>query len=191
MRASSRRALNKPCNRLASSRLLLVPIRTDRPVASRRSAELAVAAVLFILGAVVMIDSVRVGIRWVEDGPQAGYFPFYVGLLLCLASLWNLARCFFWDEAAARRSFVGVKALKLILSMLLPTIVYVVLIGWIGFYVASILFIGLFMIWLGKYSWLRSGVVATSVSIATFLLFEIWFRVPLPKGPIEALLGLA
>jgi len=157
----------------------------------RRTLEWITAVVMFALGALVMFDSVRVGIRWVEDGPQAGYFPFYVGLLLCLASLWNLAKCFFWDQAAAQRSFVGIKALKLILSMLLPTIVYVALIGWIGFYVASILFIGLFMIWLGKYSWLRSGVVAASVSVATFLLFEIWFRVPLPKGPIEALLGLA
>ena len=56
---------------------------------------------------------------------------------------------------------------------------------------ASILFIGFFMIWLGRYSWLKSSIVALSVNVVTFLLFEIWFKVPLPKGPIESLLGLA
>ena len=75
--------------------------------------------------------------------------------------------------------------------MLVPTVVYVALIGWMGFYLASILFIGFFMIWLGRYSWLKSSIVALSVNVVTFLLFEIWFKVPLPKGPIESLLGLA
>ncbi len=163
--------------------------RTERSAASRKTLEWITAAVMFALGLLVIFDSVRVGIRWVEDGPQAGYFPFYIGLLLCISSVWNLARVFL-DQAAAQRSFVSVTALKLILAMLLPTVVYVVLIGWIGFYAASILYIGFFMIWLGKYSWLRSVAVAASVSVATFLLFEIWFRVPLPKGPIEAFLGL-
>lgn len=163
---------------------------TDRSAASRKTLEWITAVGMLALGLLVIYDSVRVGIRWVEDGPQAGYFPFYIGLLLCLSSLWNFAKVFLLDETAAQRSFVNVTALKLILAMLVPTIVYVVLIAWIGFYAASILYIGFFMIWLGKYSWLRSTAVAASVIIAIFVLFEIWFRVPLPKGPIEALLGL-
>lgn len=162
----------------------------SRSAASRQTLEWITAVVMFALGVLVIYDSVRVGIRWVDDGPQAGYFPFYIGLLLCVSSLWNFARAFLGKIAAEKRSFVSVTALKLILSMLAPTVVYVLLIGWIGFYVASILFIGFFMIWLGKYTWLRSAMVAASVSVATYLLFEVWFRVPLPKGPIEALLGL-
>lgn len=145
---------------------------------------------MFLLGVLVIYDSVRVGIRWVEDGPQAGYFPFYIGVLLCLASLWNLMKNHL-DRAKAKKSFVGRRSLVLILSMLLPTVVYVVLIGWIGFYVSSILFIGLFMVWLGKYSWARSAAVSATVIVCIYLMFEIWFRVPLPKGPLENLLGLA
>ena len=148
------------------------------------------AVVMFLLGVLVIYDSLRVGIRWVEDGPQAGYFPFYIGVLLCLSSLWNLVKNHL-DRARAKKSFVGRNSLKLILSMLLPTIVYVVLIGWIGFYVSSIVFIGLFMVWLGKYSWTRSAAVSGAVIVCIYLMFEIWFRVPLPKGPLENMLGLA
>ena len=162
----------------------------DRSAVKRGTLEWVTAVVMFLLGVLVIYDSVRVGIRWVEDGPQAGYFPFYIGLLLCLASLWNLMKNHL-DRAKAKKSFVGRRSLVLILSMLLPTVVYVVLIGWIGFYVSSILFIGLFMVWLGKYSWARSAAVSATVIVCIYLMFEIWFRVPLPKGPLENLLGLA
>jgi putative tricarboxylic transport membrane protein len=165
-------------------------VEEERSAASRGTLEWLTAIALLLLGALVIYDSVRVGIRWVEDGPQAGYFPFYVGVLLCLSSFWNLAKNFL-DKATAQKSFVGVKALKLILAMLAPTVVYVTLIGWMGFYVSSIVFIGFFMIWLGKYSWTRSVTVSGAVIVCIFLMFEIWFRVPLPKGPIENLLGLA
>jgi putative tricarboxylic transport membrane protein len=165
-------------------------VEEDRSAARRGTLEWLTALALLLLGVLVIYDSVRVGIRWVEDGPQAGYFPFYVGVLLCLSSAWNIAKIVI-DKATAQRSFVGVKALKLILSMLAPTVVYVALIGWIGFYVSSMVFIGFFMLWLGKYSWPRSVSVSAAVIVCIFLMFEVWFRVPLPKGPLENLLGLA
>lgn len=162
----------------------------NRSAAKRGTLEWITALAMFLIGVVVIADSVRVGIRWVEDGPQAGYFPFYVGVLLCLSSVWNFAKAFV-DKATSQKSFVSVASIKLIFAMLLPTILYVALIGWIGFYVSSILFIGLFMVWLGKYSWTRSALVSGGVIVCTFLMFELWFRVPLPKGPLESLLGLA
>lgn len=160
----------------------------DRPVASTRAAELVVAGVLLAAGLLVIQDSVRIGIRWVEDGPQAGYFPFYVGVLLTLSSAWTLVRAA-WQRGAPE-GFVGAKALRAILSMLVPSIIYVALLGWLGLYVASFLYITFFMVWLGKYSWAKSLAVAVGVSVMAFLLFEVWFKVPLPKGPLEALLGL-
>ena len=75
-------------------------------------------------------------------------------------------------------------------ALLIPTLFYVIGIYFLGIYVSSILFVALFMVFLGKYHWLRSVLVALGVSIAFFLLFEVWFRVPLPKGPLEAVLGL-
>jgi putative tricarboxylic transport membrane protein len=164
---------------------------SERSAASRKSIEILVALFLLGMGMLVIYDSVRVGIRWADDGPQAGYFPFYVGLILCFAAIWNLVRAMV--EAAAsdrKKSFVSVSALKLILAMFIPTAIYVALIGWLGLYVSSILYIGVFMIWLGKYSWLKAAAVSVGVTVVSYLLFEVWFKVPLPKGPLEALLGL-
>src|SRR5690242_13328726 len=98
---------------------------------SQKSAEIALAALFFALGLVVMFDSVRLGAKWAEDGPQAGYFPFYVALILCAASAANLALA----VVSARdkgRAFVERGQLKLVLAVLVPAAVYVALVGWIG-----------------------------------------------------------
>jgi putative tricarboxylic transport membrane protein len=157
--------------------------------ATVRSVEIGVAVVVFLFGAGVVFDSYRLGARWGEDGPQAGYFPFYVGLLICVSSVITLVLA--WrNPALASESFVDRGQLKLILTVLAPTIIYVALIGYLGFYVASTLFIAYFMRRLGKYPWLKVALVAVGVSVVFFLTFEIWFAVPLPKGPLEAALGL-
>jgi hypothetical protein len=158
--------------------------------ASVRTVELATAVVVFLFGALVAFDSVRLGARWGEDGPQAGYFPFYVGVLICLSGVGVFVKAL-RDASLAGESFVEREQLKTILKVLLPTLVYVSLIAYLGFYVASTLFIAYFMRQLGKYSWLKIAPVAIGVSVAFFLVFEIWFQVPLPKGPLEAALGLA
>ena len=157
--------------------------------ASVRTVELVTAVVIFLSGALVSFDTYRLGARWGEDGPQAGYFPFYVGLLICLSGAGIFVRAL-RDASLAGESFVEREQLKMILTVLIPTVVYVSLIAWLGFYVASTLFIAYFMYQLGKYSWLKIAPVAVGVSVAFFLVFEIWFQVPLPKGPLEAALGL-
>jgi hypothetical protein len=154
-----------------------------------RAAELAVAALFFALGALVMYDSVRLGAKWAEDGPQAGYFPFYIGVIICVASLVNLGRALA-IRPQRDRTFVEIGQLKLVCAVLVPTAIYAALIGWIGIYVASVLFIGFFMRWLGKYRWWKVAAVGVGNSVVFFLIFEVWFKIPLPKGPLEAALGL-
>jgi putative tricarboxylic transport membrane protein len=161
----------------------------SRPAFSHKSAEIAVAALFFVLGAIVVFDSVRLGARWGEDGPQAGYFPFYLGLFVCISSVVNLATAWFM-RPEKNRTFVEVGQLKLVLIVLIPAAIYVALVGWTGIYLASALFIAFFMRWLGKYPWWKVAAVSIGNSVAFFLIFEIWFKVPLPKGPLEAWLGL-
>ncbi len=164
--------------------------RTDpgRAAFSQKSAEIAVAALFFILGAIVVYDSLRVGVRWADDGPESGYFPFYIGLMVCGSSLVNVLFAFL--KVKKDKVFVEVGALKLVLSVLVPAAIYVALIAWTGIYVASVLFIAFFMRWLGKYAWWKVATVSAGNSVVFFLIFEIWFKVPLPKGPLETLLGL-
>ena len=92
--------------------------------------------------------------------------------------------------AGSNKTFVQVGQLKLVLSVLVPSAVFVALVGWIGIYVSAVLFVALFMRWLGKYPWWKVAAVSLGQSIAFFLVFEVWFLVPLPKGPLERLLGL-
>ena len=155
---------------------------------SVRTMEIVVAAVLMIIAVVVMADNIRIGIGWAYDGPEAGYFPFYVGVALFLASAGTLLANLF-GRSADLGSFVGRSQLKLVLKVLVPTIVFVALIDFIGLYVAAALFIAFFMRWLGKYPVIKIVPVAILVPAALFLMFEIWFLVPLPKGPLETMLG--
>lgn len=166
----------------------------DKPAVSLRTAELVVAALLLIFGAVVMWDTHRIGASWAEDGPEAGYFPFYVALIIVVGSalnIWNALKL----KGESNPHFVLRGQLKLVMSVVWPTVAYVVAIAGVGpipglgIYEASVLFIAWFMWRLGKYVWYKIVPVSLGVAIFFFLLFEIWFKVPLPKGPIEALLG--
>ena len=160
-----------------------------RAALRQKSAEIIVAALFFIAGAIVVYDSVRLGVKWADDGPEAGYFPFYIGVILCISALVNLAATLL-ARGEDDKPFVEVGQLKLVLSVLIPTSIYVALIGWLGIYAASILFIGFFMRWLGNYSWPMLAAVSIGNSVVFFLVFEVWFKIPLPKGPLEAWLGL-
>lgn len=160
-----------------------------RPAFGLKSAEIGVALAFLSLGALVMYDSARLGAKWAEDGPQTGYFPFYIGLIICVCAVLNLVRGL---RMRPERDigFVEVGQLKLVLSVLIPAAIYAAAIGWIGIYVASALFIGFFMRWLGKYAWWKVAAVGIGNSVFFYLVFEGWFKIPLPKGPLEALLGL-
>ena len=158
------------------------------PAFGYKSAETVVSAFFLLLGALVMWDSVRLGARWGSDGPEAGYFPFYIALLMSLASAVNLVMAL--AKKGEFRTFVELGQLKLVLSVLLPSIVYVGLIALLGIYVASVVFVAFFMRWLGKYPWWKVAAVSLGNSVVFFLIFEMWFKVPLPKGWFERLLGL-
>lgn len=164
----------------------------DRAVGSVRVWEAIVAVAFFVFGAGVVLESRRLGSAWASDGPQAGYFPFYIGLFICIASLFNLYGAFSKAGKVAT-AFVRWGQLKMVLMVLVPSVVYAALIAnpvySLGIYEASVIFIAFFMRHLGKYGWARIAAVSAGTMAAFFMMFEVWFKVPLPKGPIEALLG--
>ena len=151
--------------------------------------ELVVALLFAIVGAIVIVDSLRVGITWAADGPRAGYFPFYIGCLLAFTGAYVGAETLLRWKRLEGDTFVTRERLKPVFLMLLPTIAFVVLVGWLGIYVAAFIYVGAFMIWQGKYGWLPTLAVAAGLPLVLFAVFELWFLVPLPKGPVEHLLG--
>ncbi len=153
-----------------------------------KTMEIVTALIILAFGAIVMWDSNRIGSGWGSDGPESGSFPFYVGLLIVISAIVTLVNAVRSDAEAAGE-FVGAEEFKLVLAILIPSIIYIALIMFIGIYISSIAFIAIFMVWQGKFSVVKSLAVAIPVNVFLFMMFEIWFKIPLPKGPVEALFG--
>lgn len=162
------------------------PAEGDRAVASTRTLEIVVASLLFALGALVVFDSYRLGSKWGDDGPQSGYFPFYIGLLICISSGVILSKAI-RDTALARTPFVYREQFKRVLTVLIPAAIYVLLVKLLGLYVASAIYIAFFMIWLGRYPWWKGITVGIAINAVFFVMFEVWFKVPLFKGEFDPL----
>lgn len=162
---------------------------TDRPAVGTVTMELVVAALLFAVGAAVAISSFQLGARWSDDGPQSGYFPFYIGVIICVCCAVTFVQALA-GKLGTNRSFVDRGPLRQVFSVLVPAAAYVLLIQLIGIYVASAVYITFFMAWLGRYSWLKSAGLGVAVAVFAFLMFEIWFQVPLYKGSLYDPLSL-
>ena len=161
-----------------------------RPVVSYRTMNIAVALLLMTVAAIVMIASYRLGSGWAKDvGPDSGYFPFYVALILFVTSGVTLVQHLLIRHREGERVFLHRRELAMVLQVLVPTLIFVVASIYIGIYISMALFIGFFMMWHGRYPWYKAVPLAIAVPVVLFVVFEIWFLVPLPKGPFEAWLG--
>jgi len=141
-----------------------------------------ITAILFLaFGLTVMIGSLKLGASWGADGPEAGYFPFYISLIILLSSTVTLFQAVV-NKNKETESFVDREPLKQIMAVLLPAILFVLGVQLIGIYVSSALYIAIFMVWLGKYAIWKAVAVAVGVTVALYLMFEFWFQVPLPHG---------
>ncbi|HEX2215929.1 MAG TPA: tripartite tricarboxylate transporter TctB family protein [Xanthobacteraceae bacterium] len=154
---------------------------------SHRAVEVGVAVLTAIFALIVLAGSLDAGIDWGDEGPRAGFFPFYVGLFILGGSIVNFVQV--WTAPAAGGTFAQWSQLRQVLSVVAPTAIYVALVPWLGIYVSSMVLIAIFMKWLGRYGWGLVLPVALGVPLITFIVFERWFLVPLPKGPVEEFLG--
>ena len=158
-----------------------------QPVLARNcTVDAVVAAVLFAVGAVVIVQARALGAGWTSDGPGSGYFPFYIGVILCIASAGILYQAVA-SKKRDTRAFVDREQLVRVLSVFVPAIFYVLAIVFIGIYVASAIYIAVFMVVLGKYPPWKAVLIGVLVSAAFFAMFEVWFKVPLYKGSLEPL----
>ncbi len=161
-----------------------VEAEAQEPGISRRPVEIATALLLIGLAGIVLYDSHGRGAGW-DGGPQNGFFPARVGWIFLAASLFILWQSFRRPDAV----FVTYGQLRQVVRVLGPLVLFVALIQSLGIYVASAVFIVTFMAVVGTSRWWSIGLTALLVPIACFWIFELQFRVPLPKGPLEAMLG--
>jgi hypothetical protein len=161
----------------------------ERPLVSYRTLDIAVAIFFLIVTAIVMTDSLRLGISWKpNEGPRPGLFPFYIVLAMGIASLINLAQAL-PHTADGEKVATTVPGLKRMAAIFVPAVAFVLATNYIGIYISAAVYIGAFMVFFGKFPVWKAAAVSLSIAIVNFMMFEVWFLVPLPKGPLEAALG--
>ena len=164
------------------------PAEESPPVASTRTVECVVYLLLTGLALLLAFDNWRTGMGWEAEGPQAGYFPFYLSVVLAAASLYGLAGIFI-GRAASSETFVTRDQLRRVMQVFVPTLLFCLFTQWLGLYVASFILIAGFMWKVGRIALWKSVVTSFVFSLAMFVTFEIAFDVIMPKGPLEALFG--
>ena len=139
-----------------------------------------------LLGGLVLFDAVRLGVGWGTDGPRSGFFPFWLAVVMvgtCAVIFIQALR------SPDKKQFVRREQVGPVFKVLWPAVAAVALMHFIGLYVASAIYMGFYMRWVGRHSWLAVATLGLGIPIATFFIFEKWFLVPMPKGPLEAWLG--
>ena len=151
-----------------------------------RRADTVTAFLLLAIALLVLWEGRRLGFGWSTDGPKSGFFPFYLGLGLAVCSIASLLQA---RVISPGRRFIESGKLARVAKVALPAVGMVALIHGVGLYVSTALYMALYMRWIGRHSWLLVVVLSLGIPIGTFLIFEKWFLVPMPKGPLEAWLG--
>jgi hypothetical protein len=159
---------------------------SDRPVVRARSVDIVVSLLILAMAILFGWDAHRTGASWADDGPQAGYFPFYLSIIMGIASIYGLAVAIL-DKS--RGAFVTREQFTRVLQVFVPTLVFCIATAFLGLYVASFLLVAGFMWWIGNIAAWKSILVAFIFTVVMFLTFEIAFNVIMPKGPLEAAFG--
>ena len=161
----------------------------DSPaVTTTRTVEVAVYLLLLALAVLLGVDNWRSGAGWARDGPQSGYLPFHLCIILAGASLYGLG-VVFMKRTDVGKTFVTRAQLRRVLQVFVPTFLFCLLTQWLGIYVASFLLVAGFMRMIGRIALWKSLLTSFLFALIMFLTFEVAFDVIMPKGPIEALFG--
>lgn len=161
----------------------------DSPaVTSVRIVDVVVSLLLLGLALTLGWDNWRTGVAWDSTGPQAGYFPFYLSVILGAASLYGLVTSFRSRQEAAQ-TFVTRAQLRRVMAVFLPTLLFCLAMQFLGLYVASFLLIAIFMRLVGKIALWKSLLTALVFTAVMFVTFDVAFDVIMPKGPLEAAFG--
>jgi putative tricarboxylic transport membrane protein len=157
-------------------------------VIDSRSVEIVISLVLLGIALTLGYDNWRTGIGWDSTGPQPGYFPFYLSVILAAATLFGLFKAMRSHELA-RKTFVTKAQFRRVMAVFAPTLAFCAITQFLGIYVASFLLISGFMRFVGKIAWWKSLLTAFVFSAIMFVTFDLVFDVIMPKGPLEAALG--
>ncbi|OZI54659.1 tripartite tricarboxylate transporter TctB family protein [Bordetella genomosp. 4] len=148
----------------------------------RQAMEVTMAGLLAAFSAVVIYGSLQLNSGWSSTGPEAGYFPLRLSVLLLIVSVLLLIQAV---RKPVQEVFVTGEQLRRVMSLLIPTVVLAVAAPFLGFYVASAIFLVYMCRAHGGFGWGRSLLVGVGAVLVLYAVFELWFNVPLARGPLE------
>lgn len=163
-------------------------MREDATLVSRFTMEVATAVATAALGATTMIGASEHSIGWGDAGPEPGYFPFWIGLIVVVASIGAMVQAFVRHRGTGEVFLTRVQGCRLA-AFVIPVFLFVPIALFLGLYVTTAIYLLAKMTLQGRYSIRRALPIAVGAPVFLFIVFERWFQVPLLKGPLEAMLG--
>jgi len=164
------------------------PRKNSPSVTSVRTVDIVTSVLLIAFAALMAFDNWRTGMRWDFDGPQAGYLPFYLSVILGGASVYGVVSAYL-NKPEAKKAFVTRDQLRRVLQVFVPTLLFIIATQWLGVYVASFLLVAGFMRYVGHIAWWKCLLTSFVFTAAMFITFDMTFDVIMPKGPLEAAFG--
>jgi hypothetical protein len=158
---------------------------------SRRGLAIITALLALAFGAAIVLGALEYSVGWDERGPEPGYFPFWMGLVVIAGAVGALLEAVFSRSRTAEAAITLDQARRMV-AFLLPILGFLILAVALklGLYAGMIAYLFTVMLWQGGYRLPSTAAVSFGTAVFFFLMFEHWLKVPLMKGPLEAWLGI-
>ena len=155
-----------------------------------RKADIVTGAILLGIGLLVMFDSIRLGVGWGMEGPRAGFWPFLMALGMVVGSVVILVQAVQRKGVSqSDKPFIPREAIKPVLQCAIPAAAMVALTEFIGLYIAAGLYLAVYMRWIGRHSWVTVLILSIGIPVASYIVFDKFFLIPMPEGSLKGLLG--
>src|ERR1700749_1712485 len=92
------------------------PEENSPAVTTTRLVDIVVSLALLALAVVLGVDNWRAGASWDSTGPEPGYFPFYLSVILGAASLYGIGAALL-SRKEAREAFVRRAQLRRVMAV--------------------------------------------------------------------------
>lgn len=145
-----------------------------------RAAEVVAGAGFVVVAMVVLVETIKLGPGWGRDGPQPGFFPFILAVVIGLGGLGTLVQGL---RSADSRPFFEVRQEMVDLAQVgIPLALAIASIPFLGLYIMAVLYVGLFTAWYGRFRWYLSFPAGLVLAGTLYWGLERGFLISMPKS---------
>jgi hypothetical protein len=163
-----------------------------RALVTHRMLEIVAALLALAFGAAIALGALEYNVGWGERGPEPGYFPFWMGVVVVVGALGALFEALLSRQISGQAAAINADQARRIAVFVLPMLGFLIVtvVFRLGLYVGTVAYLLAVMLWQGAYRLPAALAVSFGTAIVFFMMFEWWLKVPLMQGPIEAWLGI-